>query len=102
QGGIVSPILANIYLHKLDEFMEHTCNQLTAQRVILKRNPSYQELNLEGVCARKNGEIERANDLLKHMRTMHSHDPFDPNEITVNYIRYADDFLVMLSGSKNL
>jgi group II intron reverse transcriptase/maturase len=102
QGGIVSPILANIYLHELDAFMEQTCNRLTARKVARKRSKSYQELNLARFYARKNGEYERAEALLKQMRTMHTQDPFDPNYIKVKYVRYADDFIVLIIGSKGL
>jgi group II intron reverse transcriptase/maturase len=102
QGGIVSPILANVYPHELDVFMEQTCHQLTTQETTRRRYAPYQELNLERFHARKNGEHERANDILKRMRTMHTQDPFDPNYIKVKYIRYADDFVVMIIGSKGL
>ncbi len=52
--------------------------------------------------ARKRGEYERAEELLKHMRTMPTVDPFDPEYIRVKYTRYADDFVVMIIGSKDL
>jgi group II intron reverse transcriptase/maturase len=102
QGGIVSPILANIYLHELDVFMEQTCNRLTARQVTRKRNKSYQELNLARFYARKNGDYEQAETLLKQMRTMRTQDPFDSHYIRVKYVRYADDFIVLIIGSKGL
>src|SRR4051812_18993096 len=36
------------------------------------------------------------------MRTLPRGDPMDPNYIRVKYTRYADDFVVMIIGSKNL
>ena len=101
QGGIVSPILANIYLHELDVFMETVCRRLSANST-RRKNPAYQALNLERFQARKNGEYEKADALLKQMRTMHASDPLDPNYIKVKYCRYADDFIVMVIGSKQL
>ena len=38
--------------------------------------------------------------LLRQMRTMRSVDAFDPNFKRLEYIRYADDFIVMVSGSR--
>jgi group II intron reverse transcriptase/maturase len=102
QGGIVSPILANVYLHELDLFMEKLCDRLTTQQATRKRFPPYRELNQERFRARKHQEYKRADELLKRMRTMHSKDPFDPDYIRVKYTRYADDFLVMIIGSKEL
>lgn len=103
QGGILSPVLANIYLHELDVFMENTCNQLSAtQETTRKKYAPYQELNLERYYARKKGDYERADTLLKQMRTLPAQDPFDPHYVKVKYIRYADDFLVMIIGSKDL
>ncbi|HEU5380603.1 MAG TPA: reverse transcriptase domain-containing protein [Ktedonobacteraceae bacterium] len=102
QGGTISPILANIYLHELDSFMEQLCYQLTTQKGTRRKSAAYQKLNLERYHARKNGEYERASTLLKQMRAMPTQDPFDPNYVKVKYIRYADDFLVMIIGSKDL
>lgn len=99
QGGIVSPILANIYLNALDVFMEHLCERYSTKR---KRQPyqPYQALSRQREAARKKGEPERAEALLQKMRTMPSKDPFDQDYTKVKYTRYADDFVVMISGSK--
>jgi group II intron reverse transcriptase/maturase len=101
QGGIVSPILANIYLHELDTFMEGLCERETTMGT-RRKNAAYQKLNIARFAARKKGEYEQAEALLKQMRTLHTQDPFDPNYIKVKYVRYADDFLVLIIGSKAL
>jgi group II intron reverse transcriptase/maturase len=102
QGGIVSPILANIYLHELDVFMEKVCDQKSTHGTVRKRYEPYMELTYKRHVARGKGEYEQANEILKELRTMPSQDPLDPNYIKVKYIRYADDFLVMIIGSKSL
>ena len=102
QGGIVSPILANIYLHELDLFMEKICEQYSTKESTKRANPLYRNLSSQRHKARKNGERERARSLLKQMRTLPRGDPMDPNYIRVKYTRYADDFIVMIIGSKNL
>lgn len=101
QGGIVSPILANIYLHELDVFMETLCSRFTTNGT-RRKNAVYQAHNLARFQARKDGEYEKAETLLKQMRTMPARDPLDPNYIKVKYCRYADDFIVMIIGSKQL
>jgi group II intron reverse transcriptase/maturase len=102
QGGVVSPILANIYLHELDVFMEKLCQQYSTEAKNRRSNELYQKLNRERFYARKRGENQRAEELIKQMRTLPSRDPCDPNYIRVKYTRYADDFLVMVIGSKGL
>ncbi|WP_338248405.1 group II intron reverse transcriptase/maturase [Dictyobacter halimunensis] len=102
QGGIVSPILANIYLHELDLFMKKICEQYTTAKRIRKKYQPYQELNMQRYYARKNGDYVHAQALLRQMRTMPSIDPLDREYIRVNYMRYADDFVVMINGSKSL
>ena len=101
QGGIVSPILANIYLHELDVFMATLCDTHTTH-VTRRRNPEYMKLNIERHLARKNGDYDEAERLLKQMRSMHGQDLLDPDFIKVKYFRYADDFIVMIIGSKRL
>ncbi len=101
QGGIVSPILANIYLHELDVFMEALCNRQTTNGT-RRRNAEYQALNIARFQARKSRAYEKAETLLRQMRTLHVQDPFDPNYIKVKYCRYADDFVVLIIGSKRL
>ena len=101
QGGIVSPILANIYLHELDVFMEALCRRFMTNGT-RRKNAVYQAHNIARFQARKKGDYEKADTLLKLMRTLHARDPLDPNYIKVKYCRYADDFVVMIIGSKHL
>jgi hypothetical protein len=57
---------------------------------------------MQRFLARKKGDEERAETLLKVMRTMPSLDPYDQDYIKVKYVRYADDFVVMIIGNKEL
>ncbi len=101
QGGIVSPILANIYLHELDVFMEKLCKQHSTGGSRRRFEP-YQRLDIERFYARKRGDYQRAEELLQQMRTLPTQDPFDPEYTRIKYTRYADDFVVMIIGSKAL
>ena len=101
QGGIVSPILANIYLHELDVYMEALCERYTTHSR-RRKSAVYQAHNIARFQARKDGDYEKAETLLKQMRTLPTQEALDPNYIKVKYCRYADDFIVMIIGSKRL
>lgn len=101
QGGIISPILANIYLHEFDKYMEELCKKFSKGKQ-KKVNPEYHRLNCKRWKANKNGDYEKANQILKEMQTINALDPMDSNFIRINYTRYADDFLVCIIGSKAL
>ena len=102
QGGLVSPILANIYLHELDEFMQKLSEKYSTKATSRNRYQPYRKLVEQRFRAREKGDYRRADDILKQMRQLPTQDFCDPNYIRVKYTRYADDFLVMMMGSKNL
>ena len=52
QGGVVSPILSNIYLHKLDEFVETVLIPEYTRGSVRKRNPEYPRVNEQTGIAR--------------------------------------------------
>jgi group II intron reverse transcriptase/maturase len=103
QGGILSPILANAYLHELDEFVEG----LQAKREKGKRkqrNPPYQRLSHQKSRMVKHGEtktkeFQRISQL---MRTMPTLQVDDPGFIRIKYLRYADDWIVGIWGNRAL
>src|SRR5437588_5416913 len=103
QGGIVSPILANIYLHELDEFVEQLQKEL--EKGELRRpNPEYRSLQKRRQYLAKIGKIdtEEYRELGVQMRKLPSLDPKDPNFVRVHYVRYADDWVVGVTGPKRL
>ena len=99
QGGIISPILANIYLNEFDEFMDSVISENTFGKE-KRLNPEYKRLVNERYRANKNGETDHADKLLKEMQTMHARDPMDESYRRTNYVRYADDFVVFINGGK--
>ncbi len=98
----MSPILANIYLNELDEFIQKLSEKYSTRATSRKRYPPYRELVKQRFRARKKGEYRRADEILKQMRQLPTQDFCGPNYIRVKIPRYADDFLVMIIGSKNL
>jgi group II intron reverse transcriptase/maturase len=113
QGSIVSPILANIYLHEFDQFMCHMKEQFD-QGKRRKGNKVYQRYTeairrlrkqaegLKGKEARtdKLRDIQRAIKVLQaQRRRLPSGDPFDETYKRLLYCRYADDYLIGIIGS---
>ncbi|MGH3200434.1 MAG: reverse transcriptase domain-containing protein [Streptosporangiaceae bacterium] len=100
QGGVVSPILSNIYLHKLDEFVEQELIPQYTRGARRARNPEYHRVRARLEYARRRGDRAAARDLAKHSRTLPGGDPMDPGYRRLQYIRYADDHILGFIGPK--
>ena len=90
QGGVVSPILSSIYLHKLDEFVEQELIPQYTRGARRKENPEYKRVKNRLARARQRGDRAAARDLDKQLRTLPSVDPADPGYRRLRYLRYAD------------
>jgi len=101
QGGIISPILSNIYMHEFDTYMEELAKKLNKGK--RKRdNPAYVRLSAKRTRRLKKGQIDEADALLKEMRKLPSQDQMDSNYTRVKYLRYADDFVICIDDSREL
>lgn len=111
QGGVVSPLLANIYLHELDMFMAEMKAGFDRGKK-RRAHPDYaaleyrvRRLRREIDALRSDGadevlireRMKRIKAVDKERRAVPSVDPMDPNFRRLRYCRYADDFLI---GSK--
>ena len=110
QGGIISPILANIYLDRFDRYMKSyaaTFNKGNGRGC----NPEYFNLNTK-TCAlrrkyRKETDDNKKTELAEQisvmqakLRTMPCHLDIDAGYRRIVYTRYADDFLIGVIGTK--
>lgn len=113
QGGVISPVLANIYLHELDKFITEmkarfdigqrrraslaalaaTRKIQTARRKIERRRATGKEDEVPSL-------IEEIREWEWRRRQMPALDPFDPGYRKLRYCRYADDFVIGIIGSK--
>jgi group II intron reverse transcriptase/maturase len=102
QGGIVSPILANIYLNELDEYIVELKKEIE-KGDSRGRNAQYRALAQKRSRLVKEGKIrsEEFERLTKEMRNLPSVNVEDPGYIRIRYTRYADDWIVGVCGSKN-
>ncbi|MEO6888675.1 MAG: reverse transcriptase domain-containing protein [Ktedonobacteraceae bacterium] len=103
QGGIVSPILANIYLHKLDEYVEQMQAELEKGER-RKHNLEYKRLQDRRLYLAKRGKTQSREykELGVRMKKLPSMDTKDPDFIRVKYIRYADDWIIGITGPYQL
>jgi group II intron reverse transcriptase/maturase len=100
QGSIVSPLLANIYLDRLDRYVEDTLLPAYNRGNRRKINPAYQRLQCAAREARKQEKEKQARQLRREMQSVPSLDPYDPDYRRLRYLRYADDWLLGFSGPR--
>ena len=100
QGGVVSPILSNIYLDTLDKYVEQVLIPAYTQGEMRRTNPQYDTLQTRQYQARKRGNKTQAKALLKKMQRLPRRDPDDPNYRRLRYVRYADDTLFGFAGPR--
>lgn len=100
QGGILSPLLSNVYLNKLDKYIEQTLIPANTKGTKRQANPKYESLIHKAMWLRKKGRREEANALRKAAQQLPSQLPDDPTYRRLKYIRYADDWLLGFIGPK--
>jgi group II intron reverse transcriptase/maturase len=100
QGGVVSPVLANIYLDRLDRFVEQSLIPAFTRGDRRKPNPMYARLTAAASTQRRKGNDAQATALRKQAKLLPSVDPTDPAYRRLRYLRYADDFLLGFAGPR--
>lgn len=100
QGGVISPILSNIYLDRLDKFVEHTLIPAYNRGQEKHYSKRYCALKTRARKRRLAGRMAEAKALFDELRRMPSRDSHDPNYRRLRYVRYADDFLLGFIGPK--
>ena len=100
QGGVVSPILANVYLDRLDKFVETVLIPAKTRGTERRRNLTWKALNGPMSYHRGRGNHALALGLRKQMQQLPSGDPTDPGYRRLRYVRYADDFVLGFIGPK--
>lgn len=115
QGGIVSPILANIFLNELDEFIVKKRESFDKGK-LRKENIEYRKLQQRILWRNKKihlaetqggmlpGFLDELKDIVRDMdkkrKKLPFYDPHDDGYKRLKYVRYADDFAISIVGTK--
>lgn len=111
QGGIISPLLCNVFLHQLDTYMEQlgaNGGQSNKEKAA-RRSPAYE--SIQGRIKRKGKQFRAAPSrkertiLLKKLLELKRHRQAIPvystrHQTKLGYIRYADDFVILVNGTQ--
>jgi group II intron reverse transcriptase/maturase len=100
QGAIVSPILSNLYLDKLDKYVEHELIPAYTRGQERQKNRRYFALMTQAYKRRKQGRLDEAYALTKEAQQLPTMAPYDPAYRRLHYARYADDWLLGFVGPK--
>ena len=114
QGGILSPLLANIYLNNLDNFVQKLITETTSVK-LRQPNPNYETIQgkiYRFKTLRENTQVrlikpskEKLLEIIKLkkiQKTMLSKDPFKLLSKKVLFTRYNDDWMLGIVGSRSL
>jgi retron-type reverse transcriptase len=96
QGGVISPILANIYLDQLDQYVEKMLIPHYTRGKRRAANPTYRRLVRTSHTRKKAGQKKEYKELRKQLQRIPSFEPHDPEYRRLFYVRYADDTLLGL------
>lgn len=96
-GSPLSPLLCNIFLHEFDNFMADRKKSFD-KYVSRRKNPPYRHIQHMLSYDKKVISFSDKKELLQRLRSCISTDFKDPNFRRLQYVRYADDFLVGIIG----
>lgn len=101
QGAVLSPILSNIYLDKLDQFVVGSLLPRYTRGDRRRPNSVWQRLQQGARKLRMLGKPDEAHQLRRQMQQVPSLDPTDSDYRRLRYIRYADDWLLGFVGPRS-
>jgi hypothetical protein len=110
QGSLISPIMNNILLHELDEYVTEEILPAYNKGVARKKNVYYSKkytlTDFDKEILKKYPAIKKALLRIKHNEVAKSNkftamDGFDPGFRRCHYVRYVDDFIIGFTGPRS-
>jgi group II intron reverse transcriptase/maturase len=99
QGGVLSPLLSNIYLHEFDIYVNQTLIPQHSTKTNVKgsrQNPAYTAALKELREARRAGSGAAIRKAERHRMSLAS---VIRTDTKIRYVRYADDWIIALNSS---
>jgi group II intron reverse transcriptase/maturase len=109
QGSLISPIMNNILLHELDEYVTKeiipTYNRGKARKKNAEYSKRYTLSDLDKQIVKKYPSIKKALMRIKHNSVAKGNkftamDGFDSDFRRCHYVRYVDDFIIGFTGPR--
>jgi group II intron reverse transcriptase/maturase len=100
QGGVLSPLLSNIYLDRLDRYVETALLPVYNRGDRRRPYRPYMRLHKAVWKLEKKGQREGTRQMRRQLQQLPSRDPNDPDFRRLRYIRYADDWLLGYTGTR--
>ena len=96
QGIVLSPLFCNIVLHELDYFIEEVLKAKYNKGNKRKANLKYRRLRYK---IKKTADLKERKRLINECQKVPSKDLYDKDFKRLFYVRYADDWVILLAGS---
>ncbi len=101
QGGVISPLLSNIYLNELDDYISEYLIPKYTRGKHRQRNPKYRHYQYKRRLAKEKGDKSSYRKYGNLMKSIPSRMVNDPEYRRLRYIRYADDFILAFIGPQS-
>ena len=96
QGIVLSLLFNNIVLHEFDVFVEDELKLKFNKGKQRRSNLVYRRLNYQ---IKKEKDQKKKKKLVKQRLKVYSKDIHDPNFRRLSYVRYVDDWVILIAGS---
>lgn len=104
QGGVLSPLLSNVYLHPFDVYMEKLKKEYTTAGRLSKVNPKYNKIRLAEKRLRQRKDLNPQE--LSELKSLTDERCQTPSIQRIGtrlyYCRFADDWVIGITGNKEL